>query len=84
VQYLGTCLICEEEKIRLMLGQARRIRYSAAHRAMGAEALSAWTQAVGSGEDSGPDVKEASCYRSRYDVLSCVFIIYRRLRHIFI
>jgi hypothetical protein len=83
VQYLGTCLICEEEKIRSMLRQARPIRNRALYRAIGAEGMSAWAQAAGGG-DLERDRKEARYYRSHYDVLPCVFIAYRRVRHIFI
>lgn len=85
MQYLGTCLICDEEKIRSMLRQARPIQYRALHRAIGAKTLSAWVHAVGGG-DPERDIRKASvsCYRSRYDVLPCIFIVYRRVRHIFI
>lgn len=79
--------MCEEEKTRSMLQRARPIAYRAARRAIGDEALRAWAQTVERGHDPEPDLSSGTsinCYRSRYDALPCVFVVYRRVRHIFI
>lgn len=84
MQYLGTCLICEEEKIRSMLRQARPIPFHSARRAIGGDALQAWAKAQSGSDEVGPDIAEASYYRSSYTALPCIFLVNRRVRHIFI
>jgi len=88
MNYIGSCLMCEDGKVRAMLRRARPISYRVARRAIGAEALNAWASSVHNA-DGGPneplDLKNApaaSFHRSRYDCLPCVYIIHKRIRHI--
>jgi hypothetical protein len=88
--YLGICLSCEEEKIRRMLQRSRQISYAAARRSIGPAVLDAWASSFESMVGPywrGLQLKEnpgVSFYRSRYDVLPCVYIVHDRVRHIFI
>lgn len=89
-QYIGSCLACAEEKVRAMLRQSRPITYSAARRAIGPAVLDAWASSMG--YSTGPEFRESQLrddssvtyHRSRYDVLSCVYIVHERIRHILI
>ena len=89
-QYIGSCLMCAEEKVRTMLRQSRPITYSAARRAIGPAVLDAWASSMGysTGSESRDsqlkDDSSVTYHRSLYDVLSCVYIVHERIRHIFI
>jgi hypothetical protein len=39
LHYIGSCLMCEEEKVRAMLLRARPITYRTARRAIGSDEL---------------------------------------------
>ena len=88
MSYIGVCLACEDEKVRGML--ARAISYASARRAIGPEALDSWAanfESVSGPYWRGPQLKgnaAVSFYRSRYDVLPCVYIVHERVRHIFV
>ena len=90
MSYLGTCLSCEDEKIRGMLARARQISYASARRAISPAVLDAWAASFES--VTGPPYwrglqlkgnSAVSFYRSRYDVYPCVYIVHERVRHIF-
>ena len=89
-QYIGSCLMCAEEKVQAMLRLSRPITYSAAHRAIGPAVLDGWASSMGYGaglESRDSRLKDDSAityHRSRYDVLPCLYIVHDRIRHIFI
>jgi hypothetical protein len=90
MEYIGSCLMCSEEKVRVMLLRSRPIAFRAGRRAIGEAVLRAWALSVNHTADiSGrePDPKEDAAmpyHRSRYDVLPCVYVVHMRIRHIFI
>lgn len=90
MSYIGICLWCEEEKIRGMLGQARQISYVAARQSVGPAVLDAWASSLESVVGPywrGLQLKgnpAVTFYRSRYDVLPCVYVVHERVRHIFV
>lgn len=87
--YFGACLTCDQEKIRGMVARARPISYSAARRSIGPVVLDAWAATVES--TFGPywrglQLKRNRAlvfYRSRYDAFPCVYVVHKRVRHIF-
>src|SRR5437879_1348036 len=86
-QYIGCCLMCEDEKIRGMLRRARPITYTIARRAIGPAVLDAWASSMGLTTGSGGRQLKAdqslTYFRSRYVTLPCVYIVHQRVRHIF-
>jgi hypothetical protein len=88
--YLGVCLTCEEENIRAMLRRSRPISYASARRSIGPAIMDAWVsflESVVGPYRRGLELKGnpgVSFFRSRYDVLPCVYIVHERVRHIFI
>jgi hypothetical protein len=90
MSYIGICLKCEEEKIRAMLGQARQISYEAERRAISPSVLDKWALSVDCALNADPQRLQlkgnpaVTFYRSRYDVLPCVYIVHERVRHIFV
>jgi hypothetical protein len=89
-QYIGSCLTCEEEKVRAMIRQSREITYSNARRAIGPAVLDAWASSMG--YIAGPESRHSPLrddsavthHRSRYDVIPCIYIVHERIHHIFI
>jgi hypothetical protein len=91
MHYIGSCLMCEEERVREMLRRARPITYSAARRAIGPDVLEAWASSVHNADVRPNEVLDlrnapsVTFYRSRYDdCLPCVYVVHKRIRHIFI